>query len=137
MAILSHPGNPSEATRKIALQEIERVRPLRVRLHFFEVNGPDDFERVFTDMSQTHATGLAVVTSLMLFSERKRLVELAERSKLAAVYPWREPVDAGGLLAYGANLPDLYRRAATFVDKILKGARPADMPVEPSSSNSW
>jgi ABC-type uncharacterized transport system substrate-binding protein len=66
----------------------------------------------------------------MFFSERKRLVELAAKYKLPAVYPWREPVDAGGLLAYGPNLPDLFRRAAGYVDRIVKGAKPADMPVE-------
>jgi putative ABC transport system substrate-binding protein len=66
----------------------------------------------------------------MLFSERGRLVELAAKHRLPAVFPWREPVDAGGLLAYGPNLPDLSRRAAGYVDRILKGAKPADMPVE-------
>jgi putative ABC transport system substrate-binding protein len=66
----------------------------------------------------------------MLFAERRRLVDLAAKNRLPAVYPWRDFVDAGGLMSYGANFPDLYRRAATFVDKILKGAKPADLPVE-------
>jgi putative ABC transport system substrate-binding protein len=71
-----------------------------------------------------------VLTSIMFFSERRRLVELAAKYRLPTVYPWREPVDSGGLLAYGPNLPDLFRRAAGYVDRILKGAKPADMPVE-------
>jgi putative ABC transport system substrate-binding protein len=66
----------------------------------------------------------------MFFSERRRLVDLAAKNRLPAVYPLREFVDAGGLMAYGPNLADLFRRAATYVDKILKGAKPADLPVE-------
>jgi putative tryptophan/tyrosine transport system substrate-binding protein len=66
----------------------------------------------------------------MLFDERRRLVDLAAKNRLPAVYPWKEAVNAGGLMAYGANLADLYRRAATYVDKILTGAKPGDLPVE-------
>jgi len=71
-----------------------------------------------------------VLTSTTLFGERRRLVDLAAKNRLPAVYPWREGVDAGGLMAYGPDLADLVRRAATYVDKILKGAKPADLPVE-------
>jgi putative ABC transport system substrate-binding protein len=66
----------------------------------------------------------------MLLGERRRLVDLAAKNRLSAGYPWREGVDAGGLMAYGANLADLYRRAATYVDKILKGTKPGDLPIE-------
>jgi putative ABC transport system substrate-binding protein len=106
------------------------ARALAVRLQFLEVRGPDDFEWAFAQMTQQRAGGLTVLTSIMLFNERRRLVELAAKNKLPAVYPWREPVDAGGFLAYGPNLSDLSRRAAGYVDRILKGATPADMPVE-------
>ncbi len=130
-AVLSHPGNPSEATRKIILRETEvAARALAVQLQFLEAHGPDDFERAFSEMRRGRAEGLTVLTSIMFFSERRRLVDLAAKNKLPTVYPWREPVDAGGLLAYGPNLPDLLRRAAGYVDRILKGAKPADMPVE-------
>jgi len=71
-----------------------------------------------------------VLTGAMLFTERRRLVDLAAKNRLPAVYPWREGVDAGGLMSYGPNVADLFRRAATYVDKILKGAKPADLPVE-------
>jgi putative tryptophan/tyrosine transport system substrate-binding protein len=71
-----------------------------------------------------------VLPSNMFISERSRLVELAAKNRLPAVYPWREFVDAGGLMSYGLNVADLFRRAATYVDKILKGAKPADLPVE-------
>jgi putative ABC transport system substrate-binding protein len=130
-AVLSHPGNPSEATRKIILKETEAAaRALALHLQFLEARGPEEFERTFAEMGRRRAGGLTVLTSIMFFSERKRLVELAAKYKLPAVYPWREPVDAGGLLAYGPNLPDLFRRAAGYVDRIVKGAKPADMPVE-------
>ena len=66
----------------------------------------------------------------MFFIERRRLVDLAAKHRLPAVYPWRECVDVGGLMAYGPNQADLFRRAATYVDKILKGAKPGDLPVE-------
>jgi len=66
----------------------------------------------------------------MFLIERRRLVDLAAKNRLPTVYAWREYVDAGGLMAYGPNLADLFRRAATYVDKILKGAKPADLPVE-------
>jgi len=81
-------------------------------------------------MTSARAGALTVLSSAMLFSERRRLVDLAAKNRLPAVYPWREFVDAGGLMAYGSNGADLYRRAATYVDKILKGAKPADLPVE-------
>jgi putative ABC transport system substrate-binding protein len=66
----------------------------------------------------------------MFFNERRGLADLAAKHRLPAVYPWREGADAGGLMAYGPSIADLYRRAATYVDKILKGAKPADLPVE-------
>jgi putative ABC transport system substrate-binding protein len=66
----------------------------------------------------------------MFFNERRRLVDLAAKHRLPAGYPWREGPDAGGLISYGPSIADLYRRAATYVDKILKGAKPGDLPVE-------
>ena len=130
-AVLSHPGNPSEATRQSILKETEvAARALGIRLQFIEARGPEEFERAFSEMSRARVGGVTVLTSIMFFSERRRLVELAARNRLPVVYPWREPVDAGGLLAYGPNLPDLWRRAAGYVDRILKGAKPGDLPVE-------
>jgi len=71
-----------------------------------------------------------VLVSPMFFGERRRRVDLAAKTRLPTVFPWREYVDAGGLMAYGADLADLFRRAATYVDKILKGAKPGDLPIE-------
>ena len=81
-------------------------------------------------MTRARAGALTVLPSNMFINERRRLVDLAAKNRLPAVYSWREFVDAGGLMSYGVNVPGLFRRAATYVDKILKGARPADLPVE-------
>jgi putative ABC transport system substrate-binding protein len=81
-------------------------------------------------MTRARAGALAVLPTPMFFSERRRLVDLAAKNRLPTVFPYKEFVDVGGLMAYGPNLADLNRRAATYVDKILKGANPGDLPVE-------
>jgi len=81
-------------------------------------------------MTRARAGALTVLSTPMFGSERRRLVDLAAKNRLPTVFPFREYVDAGGLMSYGPNLADLYRRAATYVDKILKGAKPGDLPVE-------
>jgi len=101
-----------------------------VRLQFVEARGPADLDRAFSDMTRARAGALTVLGNPMFTSERRRLVGLAAKNRLPAVYGLREFVDAGGLMAYGPNVADMYRRAATYVDKILKGAKPADLPVE-------
>ena len=131
VAVLWHPGAYGERTEKDMLKAAEVAgRALGMRLHFVEARGPADFDRAFSDMTRARAGALTVLTSGMFFNERRRLVDLAAKNRLPAVYLWREGVDAGGLMSYGANIADLYRRAATYVDKILKGAKPADLPVE-------
>jgi putative ABC transport system substrate-binding protein len=131
VAVLWQPGGHGERTAKDMLKEAEAAaRALGVRLRFVEVGGPADFDRAFADMTRAHADALTVLSSTLLFVERRRLVDLAAKNRLPAVYTSREYVDAGGLIAYGPALADLFRRAATYVDKILKGAKPADLPVE-------
>jgi putative ABC transport system substrate-binding protein len=71
-----------------------------------------------------------VIPDFLFMDQRRRIVDLAAKSRLPAMYAWREPVDAGGLMAYGASIPDILRRAAVYVDKIIKGAKPADLPIE-------
>jgi putative ABC transport system substrate-binding protein len=113
------------------LKDLEvAARGLGVRLQFVEVRGPEDLDRAFSDMTRTRPDALAVLGWPMLSAERRRLVDLAAKNRLPAVYPQRQSVEAGGLMSYGANLADLHRRAATYVDKILKGAKPGDLPVE-------
>jgi putative ABC transport system substrate-binding protein len=105
------------------------ARALGVQLQLVEVRGPEDFDRAFSEMTRTRVGALAVYGPFAPGTSRP-LVDLAAKHRLPAVYQFREFVDAGGLMAYGPDLADLFRRAATYVDKILKGAKPADLPVE-------
>jgi putative ABC transport system substrate-binding protein len=106
------------------------ARALGVRLQFVEARGPADFDRAFSDMTRARADALTVLTTPVFGTERRRLVDLAAKNRLPTVFPFREYVDAGGLMSYGPSLADMFRRAATYVDKILKGAKPGDLPVE-------
>ncbi len=131
VAVLWHPGAFPERTENDLLKGAEVAgRALRVRLQFLETRSPADFDRAFSEMTVARAGALTILPSNMFISERRRLVDLAAKHRLPAVYPWKEFVDAQGLMAYGANYDDLFRRAATYVDKILKGAKPGDLPIE-------
>ena len=131
IAVLWQPGAAGERTEKDILNRAEvAARALRVRLQIVEARGSADIDRAFSDMTRGRAGALAVWTTAMFVQERGRLVTLAAKNRLPAVYTLREFVDAGGLMAYGHSQADLNRRAATYVDKILKGAKPADLPVE-------
>jgi ABC-type uncharacterized transport system substrate-binding protein len=131
VAALWQPGFVGERTEKDMLKEVEvAARALGVRLQFVEARGPADFDRAFSDMTRARADALTVLGSAMFANERRRVVDLAAKNRLPGVYGFREYVDAGGLMAYGPNVADLFQRAATYADKILKGAKPGDLPVE-------
>src|SRR5262245_20912364 len=131
VAYLWHPGAADERTQKDSMRAADvAARALGVRLQFVEARGPADFNRAFSDMNRTRAEALAVSPSAMFAAEGRRVVDLAAKDRLPTVYPWREYVDVGGLMAYGPNVADSFRRAASYVDKILKGAKPGDLPVE-------
>jgi putative tryptophan/tyrosine transport system substrate-binding protein len=131
VAALWQPGGLGERTEQDMLKKADvAARALGVRLQFVEARGPADIDRVFSDMTRARAGVLTVLPSSMFFNGRRRLVDLAAKNRLPAVYPQREFVDAGGLMAYGPNVADIFRRAATYVDKILKGAKPGELPVE-------
>jgi putative tryptophan/tyrosine transport system substrate-binding protein len=131
VAVLWQPGGLGERTEKDMLKGAEVAAPaVGVRLQFVEARGPENFDRAFSDMTKARAGALTVLPSNMFINERRRLVDLAAKHRLPTVYGLREFVDAGGLMSYGPNLADLSRRAATYVDKILKGAKPGDLPVE-------
>jgi len=106
------------------------ARSLRVRLQVLEARGPDEFERAFTAMTKERAGALLVLTDGMFLLHRTRITDLAAKSRLPTMYGLREFVDAGGLMSYAPSQRDSFRHAATYVDKILKGAKPADLPVE-------
>ncbi len=128
VAVLGNPGNQAHAP---ALGEAKAAaRSLGVQLQPLEAREPGDFEREFAAMTRERAGALLVLADGMFFAHRTRIAELAAKSRLPAMYGNREHVDAGGLMAYGASLRDAFRRAATYVDKILKGAKPGDLPVE-------
>jgi len=131
VAVLWQPGGQGERTEKDLLKEAEvAAQALGVRLQVVEARGPADFDRAFSDMTRARAGALTVLGTTMFIIERRRLVDLAAKNRLPAVYGLRDYVDAGGLMAYGPNTADLFRRAATYVDKILKGTKPGDLPVE-------
>jgi putative ABC transport system substrate-binding protein len=131
VAVLWQPGGAGEGTEKDMLKGAEvAASALGVRLQFVEARGPADVDRAFSEMTRARAGALTVLPSAMFGSQRRRLVDLAAKNRLPAVYTSREFVDAGGLMAFGPNQADLYRGAATYVDKILKGAKPGDLPVE-------
>jgi len=131
VAVLWQPGAFSERTEKDMLKGADvAARALGVQLQFVEARGPADFDRAFSDMTRARAGALTSLGGSMFFNERRRLVDLAAKNRLPALYQQREFVDAGGLMAYGANLADNFRRAAGYVDKILKGTKPGDLPIE-------
>jgi ABC-type uncharacterized transport system substrate-binding protein len=131
VAVLWEPGGLGKRTEQDMLKAAEvAARVLGVRLQFVEARGPADFDRAFADMTRARAEALTVLASTRFFNERRRLVDLAAQNRLPAVYVAKEFVDAGGLMAYAANRADMFRRAAIYVDKILKGAKPGDLPVE-------
>ena len=128
IAVLS---SPSSANAPPQMRETEAAaRSLGLQLQPLEVRGLDDFERVFQAAIKERAGALITLDDAFVFTHRTRIVKLAATSRLPAIYGFREFVDAGGLMSYAANLADMYRRAATYVDKILKGTNPADLPVE-------
>jgi ABC-type uncharacterized transport system substrate-binding protein len=131
VAALWHPGVFGERTMREMLNGTEvAARALGVQLQLVEVRGPDEFDRAFSTMTKGRAEALMVFPSTMLFNERRRIVDLATKSQRPAIYQSRQFVEIGGLMSYGESINDLIRRAATYVAKILKGAKPAELPVE-------
>jgi len=113
------------------LQEVEPVAgAFGVKLQFLDIGSAKDIETAFRAAIKGRADGILVLTGPVINAQRKQIADLAVKSRLPAIYPFPEYVDAGGLTSYSASIADLYRRAATYVDKILKGAKPADLPVE-------
>jgi putative ABC transport system substrate-binding protein len=107
------------------------ARSLRLQLQSVEVLRAEDFDRAFSAITKERAQALIMSGSNpVAFANRGQIASFAQRNRLPSMYAQKEYVDDGGLMSYGPSLPDMYRRAATFVDKILKGAKPADLPVE-------
>ena len=128
VAFLWNPVPPGAGTYKNAVESA--ARNLGVTFQSVEVRGRNEFEGAFAAMVRERANGVVVAADPVLFGPRSQIVLLAARSRLPAVYGQREFAEAGGLMSYGPNIADQFRRAAIYVDKILKGAKPADSPVE-------
>ena len=129
LAVLYDPGNPSNL---LDVKEVLPVaaRALRLAIQPWEVRAADGFEKVFMAPNEQRPNGLYVLRSPLMAANGKRIAGFALKSRLPSMYQSSEGVDAGGLMYYGADLADSYRRVAYFVDRILKGAKPADLPVE-------
>jgi putative ABC transport system substrate-binding protein len=129
VALLSRPANPGHF--QYVEQALMAARILRVELEVMAVNSPDDFEAEFHRVKGVGA--LIQIDDAMFTSHREKLVELATRYRIPGAYGFREFVEIGGFVAVGPSYSDLYRRAGAYLDKILKGAKPADLPVEQAS----
>jgi ABC-type uncharacterized transport system substrate-binding protein len=123
--------NPAVSASTFAFKETQTAaHTLRLQLQSLEVRGPDEFDHAFVAMTKEHAEALVVISDPLFFGHHRQLAELAVRHRLPAMFHLREYAEAGGLMAYGTNIRGMYRRAASYVDRILKGTKPADLPVE-------
>src|SRR5262245_5105586 len=128
VAVLSNPLNPSIAPT--VEQTAAAAQALGIETHVVEAQAPDKFESAFAAVTAAHAGALMVLPDPLLYGQHPRIVTFIAASHLPALYPEREVAEAGGLIAYGPSIPASFQRAAAYVDKILRGAKPADLPVE-------
>jgi putative ABC transport system substrate-binding protein len=129
VAVLANPTDPNTPPRLQSLQGVAHA--LRVQLHVLEVQSREDVERAFAAIQREGIDACLVLSDTLLMEQvRRDITAFALRHRLPAMYTAREDVEAGGLMTYRASLPDMYRRAATYVEKILKGTKPGDLPVE-------
>jgi putative ABC transport system substrate-binding protein len=131
VAVLWQPGGPGSALR---VKETETMAPpLGIKLQLIKVRGANDFEGAFAAMKKERADALVPLRSPLIGNQVKQIIELAAKNRIPVMYDEREFVEAGGLMFYGTDHLDLFHRAASYVDKILKGAKPGDLPVEQPS----
>jgi putative ABC transport system substrate-binding protein len=129
LAAVANPDNPS--VLPLLLPELEgAIRTLGVRLQRFDVRAPDDLDGAFARMAAAGVKGVVVLPDPLYIAQRRRIAELAQNARLPTVFARRENVSAGGLLSYGPSLHDQFRQTAIYVDRILRGAAPAELPVE-------
>jgi putative ABC transport system substrate-binding protein len=128
MAVLRNPAHP---VGEVFLREMQAAgRALGVRLAFFEARDPSQLDSALSRMEKERAGALIVTPDPLFSSQRSRIMDFLARRRLPSMFFYKEFVDAGGLMSYGPSFPESYRRAATYVDKILKGTKPTDLPVE-------
>jgi putative ABC transport system substrate-binding protein len=135
VAVLSNPTNPSNEPQ---IKDTKAAaKALRLELQLLEVRSPQDLESAFQAAVRGRADALMTLDDLFIFTHRKRIVALAAKSRLPGMYGWSAFAEAGGLMSYGADFRDMYRQAAVFVDKILSGAKPANLLSSSPPSSSW
>src|SRR5256712_2215420 len=123
--------NPANPIHGPAVKELEAAaQALKVQLHPVPVQDPKELESAFAALTRQRAGALTVIPDGMFLAQADRIIALAARSRLPAIYGFTDLVEAGRLMAHGVNLPEMFRRGASYVDRILKGARPADLPIE-------
>ena len=128
VGVLGYLANPATTEQVNAIQQV--ARHLGVTMHLALTERPRDYERVFARLGSERVGAVLVLTDTVLSGDRKQIVNTAIKHRLPAFFDFRESAEAGGLASYGVNILDLYRQAARFVDRIVKGAKPADLPVE-------
>jgi putative ABC transport system substrate-binding protein len=128
VAVLRVPDTPSHAAMSKEIQVA--AQRFGATPQFLEVRDLEEIQRAFDALAKGRADALIVLPHPVTFAHRRRIVDMAATNKLPGMYPWAEFAEAGGLMAYAASRPDMFWRSATYVDKILKGAKPADLPVE-------
>ena len=128
VAVLRNGGNPSNQKSRRDLEDAAQA--LKLKLHTFDVRSPEDFDIAFTAATKVRADALMPEPDPFMNSQMKRVIEFAAKNRLAAIYGGVEFAEDGGLMAYAPNIVEQFRRAAVFIDKILKGTKPADLPVE-------
>jgi putative ABC transport system substrate-binding protein len=128
VAVLSNPTNASNAPQ--LRYALDAVQTLGIRLHPLEVRGPGELENAFTEMAKERDGAVIVLLDSMLVANRTHIADLAAKRRLPGIYGLTDFVGAGGLMAYGPHVADMYRRASSYVDKLLKGSKPSDLPVE-------
>ena len=131
IAVLWDPAGLPERTSRNMREVLEvGARALGVQLVFMDIRRSDDLEEAFSAMMKARVSASLVAPMVILFEARTRIIQHAAQSRVPTMYPWREAAEAGGLVSYATDLHDMYRRAAVYVDKILRGVKPADLPVE-------
>jgi len=128
VAVLGNSTEPAIGQLRKAAELVAGA--FKVQLQYLDVLAPKDIRPAFQAANKGRAEAVLALSSFVIISQRTQIADLAIKNRLPAIYPWPEFVEDGGLMTYGANSADLFRRAATYVDKILKGAKPADLPVE-------
>ena len=129
VAVLYNPGTPG-VVREVKEDLPVAARVLKLTIQPWEIRAADDFDRVFAALTKQRPDGLYVPGGALMIANQKQIADFALKNRLPSVYPNKDFVDAGGLMSYGADLGDIYRRVAYYVDRILKGAKPSDLPVE-------